>query len=140
MAKYFITVGDSMSQAANTYSAVQTLPDGGTLSTVKIPPGASKISVIGAAVIVDGAQAVDTGNNFTLRFTGTGLTDGDQEVGIGALCSQETGTSVTGCLTTESATYTPCDIRVRAGELSLAAAFDGTDPGTPFVVVTLGFD
>ncbi len=26
------------------------------------------------------------------------------------------------------------------GEITVAAAFDGTDPGTPFVAVTLGFD
>ena len=140
MAKYYVTVADSMGQATVVYAAVQTLPDGGTLSTVKVPPGMTKITSIGVAIVVDGAWTVDTGNNFTLRFTGTGLKDGDQEINVGAIASQETGTSVTGSYTIEPATYIPVTIDLKPGEISLSAAYDGTSPGTPFIAVTLGFE
>lgn len=140
MAKYYITVADSMTQATNTYAAVQTLPDGGTLSTVKVPPNTSKITILGIAKTIDGAWTIDTGNNFTLRFTGTGIVDGQHEINVGSLSTQETGTSVTGELTVMPAIYIPVDITVKAGEISISAAYDGTDPGTPFLAVTLGFD
>lgn len=129
-----------MTQATTTYAAVQTQPDGGTMSSIKVPPGVTKISTIGALVVIDGAWTVDTGNNFTLKFTGTGITDGQHEINIGALSCQETGTSVTGSQTVKAATYIPVDIAVKAGEISLSAAYDGTDPGTPFIAVTVGFD
>jgi hypothetical protein len=140
MAKYYVTVADSMAQATNTYAAVQTLPDGGTLSTVKVPPGMTKISIIGTAVTHDGAATVDTGNHFSLQLSGTGMVDGIQEVFAGTLASQETGTSVTGTMTHKPAFYRKTDIKVKAGEISVSAAYNGTDPGTPFIAVTLGFE
>lgn len=140
MAKYYVTVGDSMTQAANTFAAVQTLPDGGTLSSIKVPPGMNKISVFGVAVTHDGAATIDTGNNFTVQLSGTGMKDGIQELHAGALASQETGTSVTGDLTAEPAAYRNVEIGLKPGEIVVAAAYDGTDPGSPFIAVTLGFE
>lgn len=127
-----------MSQAANTYASVQTKPDGGTLSTVPIPSDARRIVAIGAAVVIDGAHTADTGNNFTLKLSGTGMVDGEQELIVGSMASQETGTSVTGEITLMGAWYQPTDIRVKPGQdINVSAAFDGTDPGTPFLVITL---
>lgn len=140
MPKYYLTVGDSMTQGADTFSTVQTQPDGSTLSSVKVPPGATRISIIGSALTHDGASTIDTGNNFTLQLSGTGLVEGIQEFNLGALASQETGASVTGTLSSQPASYRSVDIRVKPGDLNVAAAFDGTDPGTPFLAVTLGFD
>ena len=138
MAKYYVTVADSMSQGANAFSALQTQPDGGTLSSVKVPPGMTKIVQIGYSVIVDGAWTADTGNNFTLQLSGTGMKDGIQELNLGALGCQVTGTSVTGTVATRMATYREVTIALTPGEINLAGAFDGTDPGTPFLAVTLG--
>ncbi|MDI6721023.1 MAG: hypothetical protein QMD85_01440 [Candidatus Aenigmarchaeota archaeon] len=140
MAKYYVTVSDSMTQATTTFTAVQTLPDGGTLSTIKVPPGMKKISVIGTCLTHDGAAVIDTGNAFFLQFSGTGMVDGIQEVVIGGLMSQETGTSVTGTYTHQPAVYRNVDINVKAGEITVAAAYNGTDGGSPFVAVTLGFE
>ena len=140
MAKFYVTVADSMTQAANAFVALQTLPDGGTLSSIKVPPNMTKISVVGTAVSHDVAATIDTGNNFTLQFSGTGLVDGIQELFAGTLASQETGTSVTGKLTHQPAFYRKTNIRVKPGEVVLSAAFDGTDPGSPFIAVTLGFE
>ena len=140
MAKYYVTVGDAMTQAANTFAGVQTLPDGGTLSSIKVPPEMKKITTIGVAITHDGAATVDTGNNFTLQLSGTGMVDGIQEFNVGALQSQETGTSVTGDYTNEPATYRMVDINVKPGEIVVSAAYDGTDPGSPFIAVTLGFE
>ena len=140
MARYYITVADSMTQATNTFGSVQTLPDGGTLSSVKVPPGVSRISVLGTALTHDVAATIDTGNNFTLQLSGTGMVDGIQEFNAGALTSQETGTSVTGTLSIKPAHYRPIDVRVKQGEINVAAAYDGTDGGSPFICVTLGFE
>lgn len=140
MAKYYVTVGDSMTQAANTFAAVQTLPDGGTLSSIKVPPDMKKISVLGVALTHDVAATIDTGNNFTVQLSGTGLVDGIQEFNVGALMSQETGTSVTGDLTAEPANYRAVDVNVKPGEIVVSAAYDGTDPGSPFIGITLGFE
>lgn len=140
MAKYYVTVGDLMDQATVVYGAVQTAPDGSTLSTIKVPPGMTKISTLGSAVSPNVISLIDTGNNITLKFTGTGLADGDQEIVIGGIANQETGTSVTGNLSYRPAHYTPVDIRLKPGELSLSAAYDGTDSGSPFMAVTLGLE
>ncbi len=140
MAKYYVTVGDSMTQATTTFAAVQTQADGGTLSSVKVPPGMTKISEIATMVMHDVISVIDTGNNFTLQLSGTGLKDGIQEIPIGALMTEEVGTSVTGNFATAGAVYRKVDIALKPGEITLSAAYDGTDPGTPFMAVTLGFE
>ena len=140
MAKYYVTVADAMTQAANTFAAVQTLPDGGTLSSIKVPPGMTKISVLGSALTHDGAATIDTGNNFTIQLSGTGLVDGIQEFNIGALAVQEVGTSVGAALVAESANYRNIEVNLKPGEIVVSAAYDGTDPGSPLLVVTLGFE
>lgn len=129
-----------MTQATNTFAAVQTLPDGGTLSSIKVPPDMKKISVLGSAVTHDGAATVDTGNNFVVQLSGTGLVDGIQEFLVGALASQETGTSVTGTLSALPASYRMVDVNLKPGEVVVSAAYTGTDPGSPFIGLTLGFE
>ena len=140
MAKYYVTVGDAMTQAANTFAGVQTLPDGGTLSSVKVPPDMKKISVLGTALTWDGQATIDTGNNFTIQLSGTGMVDGIQEFNIGALFNDEVGTSVGMSFDAQHANYRNVDVNVKPGEIVVSAAYDGTDPGSPFCVVTLGFE
>ena len=140
MAKYYVTVGNIMTQAANTFSAVQTLPDGGTLSSVKVPPGMTKVSVIGAALSHNDISVIDTGNNFTVRLSGTGLVDGIQEFLVGTLGCQEVGASVGASLSAEKANYREVDVKLKPGEVVVDAAYSGTDPGSPLAVLTLGFE
>ena len=140
MAKYYVTVADSMTQATTTFTAVQTLPDGGTLSSIKVPPGMKKISGLGSALTPDGTTTIDTACNFTLQLSGTGMVDGIQEFNIGALLNQEVGTSVGAGLVAETANYRAIDVNVKPGEIVVSAAYDGTDPGSPFIAVTLGFE
>ena len=141
MAKYYITVADAMTQATNAFVAMQTAPDGSTLNNIKVPQGVRKITEIGSAITHDIIAVIDTGNNFTLQLSGPGMVDGVQELNIGALATQETGTSVTGSITYRPAFYRKVDINVKAGDvINAAAAYDGTDPGSPFAAVTLGFD
>ena len=140
MAKYYVTVGDSMTQATTTFTAIQTLPDGGTLSSIKVPPGMTRISVLGTSVTHDGAATIDTGNAFILQFSGTGMVDGIQEIVVGGLMSQETGASVTGAYTNLPAVYRDIDIKLKPGEVVIAGAYTGADPGSPFIMVTLGFE
>ena len=140
MAKYYVTVADAMTQAANAFVALQTLPDGGTLSSIKVPPGMTKIKVLGSALTHDGTATVDTGNNFTIQMSGTGLVDGIQEFNVGALAIQEVGTSVGAALVAQPANYREIEVNLKPGEIVLSAAYDGTDPGSPFLAVTLGFE
>ena len=140
MAKYYVTVGDIMTQATTVFTAVQTLPDGGTLSSVKVPPGMTKISVLGVALSHNDVAVIDTGNNFTVQLSGTGLVDGIQEFHVGTLAAQEVGTSVVASLTAEKASYRDVDVKLKPGEIVISAAYDGTDPGSPLCVVTLGFE
>ena|SRR3990167_6805186 len=140
MAKYYVTVGDSMTQATTTFTAVQTAPDGTTLSSIRVPPGMTRISSIGAAVTHDVISVIDTGNNFVIQLSGTGLADGIQELLVGGLATQETGTSVSGNLTARPAFYRDVDIKLKAGDIIVSAAYSGTDPGSPFIAITLGFE
>ena len=133
----YVTVADSMAQVTNAFVAAQTLPDGSTQVGIKIQAGESMITMIGSGITIDGAWTIDTGNNFTIRFSGKASVDGEQEINIGALKCDETGTSVTGTLTALPATYQPVQIRVKEGDLTVSFAYDGTDPGTPFAAVTL---
>ncbi len=140
-AKYFVTVADSMTQAATVFTALTTGPDGSTVNGVRVPQGVTKISTVGAAVSHDVISVIDTGNNFTLQLSGVGMIDGTQELAVGCLATQETGTSVTGNITYLPAFYRNVDIKVKGGEIiNAAAAYDGTDPGSPFIAVTLGFE
>lgn len=140
MAKYYVTVGDSMTQATATFAGVQTLPDGGTLSSIKVPPDMKKISVLGTCLSNDLISIIDVGNNFTIQLSGTGLVDGIQEFNIGALFSGEVGTSVGMSWDAQPANYRDVDVAVKPGEIVVSCAYDATDPGTPFVAVTLGFE
>src|SRR3990167_3451044 len=140
MAKYYVTVGDAMTQATTTFASVQTLPDGGPLNSIKVPPDMKKITVLGVALTHDIVGAIDTGNNFTVQLSVTGMVDGIQEFNVGALMITEVGTSVTGSLVAEPATYRVIDVNVKPGEIVVSAAYDGTDPGSPFIGLTLGFE
>ena len=140
MAKYYVTVGNIMTQATTVFSSVQTLPDGGTLSSIKVPPEMKKISVMGVALSHNDVAVIDTGNNFTVQLSGTGLVDGIQEFHVGTLGTQEVGTSVGASLTAEKANFRDVDVNVKPGEIVVSAAYDGTDPGSPVIAVTLGFE
>ena len=140
MAKYYVTVANIMTQATTVFSAVQTLPDGGTLSSIKVPPDMKKISVLGVSLSHNDISVIDTGNNFTVQLSGTGLVDGIQEFLVGTLACQEVGTSVGASLSAEKANYREVDINVKPGEIVLSAAYSGTDPGSPLCVITLGFE
>lgn len=141
MSKYYVTIADSMTQATTAFAALQTSPDGSTIQNIKVPNGMTRISTIGHIVSPDVISVIDVGNNYTLQFSGAGMVDGIQELNAGATCCQETGTSVTGSLNFAHATYRDVNIRVKGGDvITVAAAYSGTDPGSPFIAVTLGFD
>ena len=54
--------------------------------------------------------------------------------------SGEVGTSVGMSWDAQPANYRNIDVNVKPGEIVVSAAYDATDPGTPFVAVTLGFE
>ncbi len=141
MARYYVTIADSVTQATTAFAALQTAPDGSTIQNIKVPNGMTRISVLGVSLTPDVISIIDTGNSFTLQFSGAGMVDGIQELHAGSLCTQETGTSVTGDLVFANAHYRDVNIRVKGGDvITVAAAYSGTDPGSPFIAVTLGFD
>jgi len=139
---YYYTRHDSMTQATTTFAPVETAADGSTAGPIAIPPGVSMIKSIVASVVIDGAQATDTGPIFVLRLTGTGaLPDGNQDLVISSLHLDDGGGTLT---------YTankivkplvlPLDIAVKPGaDLALQAAYFGTDAGSPQISVEIEF-
>ena len=69
----------------------------------------TKIAVLGVALSHDSISVIDTGNNFTVQLSGTGLVDGIQEFHVGTLACQEVGTSVGASLSAEKAKYRDID-------------------------------
>jgi len=138
---YYMTRHDSMAQAVNTYVELLTGTDGGTPGRIKVPDGKTRISQIISAIVVDGGVTVDIGSNFTLKLSGTALREAEQEIGVGGIGGTEVGTSVGNSLESYPADVQFVDIKVKAGsELILNGAYSGTDLGTPFMSITLGFD
>ena len=132
-----------MTQGTTTFAPVETDSEGATAGPIAIPPGVKRIKSIRASVVVDGAQITNTGPIFVLRLSGTGaLPNGTQELVLYSLHLDD-GAGVL--------TYTqnqivpqmhlPVDIAVNPGaDLSLLAAYYGTDAGSPQIAVTLEFD
>src|SRR3990167_9936626 len=106
---YYFTRHDSMTQAVNTFVALNTGTDGGTPGAIRIPQGATRIVGIMSAVCIDGAITIDVAQNFTLRLSGTALRDGVQEVPVGGIGSVEVGTSVGLALVSKPAFVQPTD-------------------------------
>lgn len=142
MALYYVRT-DSMTQATTTFSPVETAADGSTAGPIAIPPGIKRIKSITATYAVNGQITTNTGAIFVLRLSGTGaLPDGTQELILGSIHNNDGGGSLT---------YThhgqwepnviPVDIKVNPGaDLSLLAAYFGTDPGSPGLQVGIEFE
>ena len=141
MALYY-TRHDAMTQATTSFSVVETGADGGTAGPVAIPPGVSMIKSVTVSVVIDGAMVTNTGPIFVIRLSGTGaLPDGTQELVVASLHLDDGG----GTLTYSDAQivkplHLPVNIKVNAGaDLVVAAAYYGTDAGSPQISVELEF-
>lgn len=141
MAYYFVR-HDGMTQATTTFGAVETGSDGSTAGPIRIPTTAKRITNIRASVVVDGAHTTDTGAIYVLRLTGTNaLKNGQQDLVI-ASEHLDDGAGTLTYLDTQIVPVTniPVDIEVVPGsDLTLQAAYYGTDPGSPQISVELEF-
>lgn len=142
MSLYYVRHG-SMTQATTTFSPVETDSEGATAGPIAIPPTAKVIKSIRASCVVNGAHTSDTGVITVLRLSGTGaLPDGVQELVLFA----EHLNDGAGTLTYTDGKLVPpivipVGIRVNPGaDLSLLAAYYGTDAGSPQLSVTLEFE
>jgi len=131
-----------MTQATTTFAAVETGADGSTAGPIAVPPGVRMIRSITASVAVNGAQTTNTGPVFVLRITGTGaLPDGTQDLVLFSEHLNDGGGTLT--YTSHSIVRPitiPCNIRVNPGaDLSLLAAYYGTDAGSPQLSIELEF-
>ena len=139
----YYTRHDSMTQATTTFSPVETGADGSTAGPIAIPPGVKSIVGITAGFAVDGAHTTDTGPIFVLRLTGTGaLPDGTQDLVLGSEHLDDGGGTLT---YTDTQIFNPLrletDIAVNGGaDLTLQAAYYGTDGGSPQISVELEFE
>ena len=137
---YYFTRHGSMTQATTTFSAVEIDSEGATAGPIPLPPDVKAITSIRASVVVNGAHVTDTGVIIVLRLTGTGaLVDGVQEL---VLMSEHLEDGA-GTLTYDvekiiKPLFLPVRIAVNGGaDLSVAAAYYGTDAGSPQISVTL---
>lgn len=138
----YYTRHDTMTQATTTYAVIETGADGGTAGPIAIPPSVSMIKSITASVVINGAMTTNTGPIFVIKLHGTGaLPDGSQELVISSLHLDDGG----GTLTYSDAQiikplHLPVNIRVNPGaDLSISAAYYGTDAGSPQISVELEF-
>lgn len=138
---YFVR-HDSMTQATTTFAPVETGSDGSTAGPIRIPTSVKRISNIRANVVVDGAHTTDTGAIYVLRLTGTNaLANGQQDLVLGSEHLDDGGGSLTYTDTQIVAPINiPCDIAVISGsDMTVQAAYYGTDPGSPQISVELEF-
>ena len=133
-ANYFTRL-DSMTQAQQAFSPVETTA-GNATSTIAIPPGASKITKLIAAVTLN-AAAVVTGANYVVKLSGSGMTE--QEIVVSSTQYEAgAGTTTDTFVAIRPPVVIPVDIDVSGGNnLFIDAAYVGTDPGTPFIGVTV---
>lgn len=141
MPQYHITRTDQMTQAVNTFAAVDTNPDGTSGGAITVPQSVSRISKIRCVLSASAETATDSGGVVTLRLAGAALRDGQQELVIGGYTSIAQGTPATGIFTSDRVTEIDVNLGVITGnQVSLAAAVSGVDPGTPEIGVTLVFE
>lgn len=139
MAYYFVR-HDSMTQATTTFNAVETGADGSTAGPISVPREVKMIKTLTVSFSINSAMITNTGPIFVLRLTGTGaLPDGQQDLIIGALHLDDGGGTLT---YTENVmippVIIPCSIRLNGGSnLTLQAAYYGTDAGSPEISVEL---
>ena len=137
MAWYFVR-NDSMTQATATYAVVETGADGGTAGPIKVPVGASMIRSLRVSLNLN-AQPVVTGANYVVKLTGNALVQGEQEIVVGSTQYEEGGGTVTAtAIEISNPVLIPVSIPLRAGnDITVNAAYVGTDPGTPDISVGL---
>ena len=126
---------DSMGQATATFNAVETTAEAGT-SVITTEKTAKRVTRLITTVVLNAAGAV-TGANFIVRLSGTGMTE--QEICIGSTVYEAGGGTTTDTFVQlYEPQVLPVDISITGGNnLVLAAAYVGTDPGTPFIGVTV---
>lgn len=126
---------DSMGQATATYNAIETTADGAT-STISTEKSAKRITRLINAIVLNAAGAV-TGANFVVKLSGTGMTE--QEISVGSIQYEAGGGTTTDTFVQlYEPNILPVNISITGGNnLNLAAAYVGTDPGTPFIGVTV---
>ena len=134
---------NSMTQATTTFSVVETGADGSTAGPIRIPQTAKRIKSITASVAINGAQSTNTGPVFVLRLTGTNaLPGGPHDLVIYSLHLDDGGGTLTYTDTQIVPLFhLPVDIVVVGGsDLTIQAAYYGTDAGSPQISVELEFE
>lgn len=140
MTKWYTRHAD-MAQATTTYAALSLNTANATVASPKVPAGYGHISWITAVFGIDAAVGLDLSNIGVLKLSGDAMVHGDQELIIGAIESQETGTSVTEVMYISHPLVLGTNIWVKPGEtLDLSAAYYGTDIGDPIMSVSIGLD
>ena len=104
---------------------------------IKVPSYRTRITKIIVSVVGNAAQAV-TGAIYILKVHGKAVSS-EQEIVVYASQYEEGGGTVTGTNVVSARPFILfCDIPVKAGnDLQLSWAYVGTDPGTPFINVTI---
>ena len=133
-ANYYVR-WDSMTQATTTFNPVSTTTENDT-AVIVTEKSASRISRI-TAVVVANANHVETGVNFVVKLSGTGMTE--QEIVVYSTQKGLGGGTVTDTdVILAEPNIDGVDIDIVGGNgLNIAAAYIGTDPGTPLIAVGL---
>lgn len=138
MAHYF-TRNDSNAAATTVYTPIEVDPVGSSLATIKIPKGVTRISSLNVTVGLN-AQPVVTGAIYVVKIHGKAVTN-EQEIIVYQSQYEEGGGTVTDTQIAFTPPHKiPISLPVIAGnDLQLSWAYVGTDPGTPFINITVEF-
>ena len=140
MGKDYITRHLISTSATATYAALNTGSDGSAPGSIKVPQHRNRISAVIATFGVDSTVGLDVGLIGVIKLSGKALPTGDQEFVVGALFSQEDGTSVGISVTTRRAIRIPTRIACTGGnEMTISGSYSGTDTGSQAFSVTLEF-
>ncbi len=132
-----------MTQATTTFAVVETGSDGSTAGPIRVPKDAKRIKGIVASVAIDGAQTTNTGPIFVVRLTGTNaIPGGPHDLVIYALHLNDGAGSLTYTSNMIAPLFhLPVDLAVVGGsDLTVQAAYYGTDAGSPQLSVELEFE
>lgn len=141
MPEYHIARFDQMTQAVDTYAAVEGSGDGGTPGAVRVPAGVTRIAAVRTCWGNSAPVAADSGVVVTLRLSGNGLKDGTQDLVIGATTTNLETTGAGGfAISQVDAQTLMLGIAVVPGnDINIQAAMRGVDVGTLELGVELVF-
>ena|SRR5438876_542801 len=134
---YYITRAAQSTAAVNTYTNLVNDGTGTNVGAIQVPTSVGQVVQVLFSFALSTETITSVGGNIHLRLSGNGLSDGQQELTVGAWTSL---TTTSGTSTFYTFVTLPTSINVISGNtITIAAAQSGVDTGTQEYSCTLVF-